>query len=99
MSDTPRTDAIDAIGAEVHAAYFMMRNHAWGLERELAAHSEQWRVSSVCREMAEQRDKLASAVRLLMDVIGPADDPTWADDDQVEAAWQAGLAALKGVES
>jgi hypothetical protein len=50
MSDTPRTDAVDMQGKEVHAAFFEMRSLAWQLEREIAA-------------MREQRDKLAEALR------------------------------------
>ena len=33
-TDTPETDAVDAATEEVHAAFFMMRSHAWKLERE-----------------------------------------------------------------
>lgn len=41
-----------------------------------------------------QRDQLAEACRMLMDIIGPKDLPAWADDDQIDAAYNAGEQAL-----
>jgi hypothetical protein len=48
-------------------------------------------------EARAQRDRLASATKLLMAIIGPKEAPAWADDNQIEAAWQAGDAAIAAV--
>lgn len=49
MSDTPRTDEVDARNKEVHIAFYEMRSHAWQLERELA-------------EVKAQRDSLENEI-------------------------------------
>jgi len=34
-------------------------------------------------------DRLAEACEMLMRIIGPKEDPAWADDDQLDAAYDA----------
>jgi len=100
MSDDEFADAVEATNSTSSKRIEALeRNLANAESDRKQADTDTIRALHERNEAREQRDKLASAVRLLMDVIGPADDPAWADDDQVEAAWQAGLAALKGVES
>ena len=44
--------------------------------------------------MTKQRDMLAKACQMLMRIIGSKDDPAWADDDQIDAAYNTGEQAL-----
>ena len=37
---------------------------------------------------------LLEAVKLLMAIIGPKDSETWANDDEIDAAWEAGESAI-----
>lgn len=95
MSDTPRTDAVDMQGKEVHAAFFEMRSLAWQLECELAS-------------MRKQRDRLAEALELFLSRVqyasifmdgklrgGRFDYRSSGFDDEVEKAYKA-LKAMKG---
>jgi hypothetical protein len=62
---------------------------------------EQWRMSSVCRELREQRDRLAEACKLLMCVIGDPNasaEDWWATEDGINIAWNSGTEALAVVE-
>jgi len=64
MSDTPRTDAVDAQNKEVHSAFYEMRSHAWQLERELTEAREDCEVTSrIAEEMTKQRDNLKEELR------------------------------------
>jgi hypothetical protein len=66
MSDTPRTDAVDAQNKEVHSAFYEMRSHAWQLERELTEAREDCEVTSrIAEEMTKQRDLLAEALEII----------------------------------
>jgi len=42
----------------------------------------------------EQRDTLLEATKMLMNIIGPPDDPTWADEFEIAAAWESGTKAI-----
>jgi len=110
-TDTPITD--EAWGKpytrqdhRLHA----MRRTCIDLERQLAEaikartdYFTAWqRVRTKRNKAIEQRDRLAEALRMLMDIIGPKDLPAWADDDQIDAAYDAGelsLAALNQPET
>jgi hypothetical protein len=68
----------------------------------LLAEREQWRMSSVCRELSEQRDRLAEACKLLLRVIGDPNasaEDWWATEDEVNAAWNSGSEAIAAVKS
>jgi hypothetical protein len=41
-----------------------------------------------------QRDRLAEACRLLMAIVGPLEKNTWATDNQIDQAYNAGKQAL-----
>jgi hypothetical protein len=41
-----------------------------------------------------QRDSLAEACRLLMAIVGPLEKNTWATDNQIDRAYNAGKQAL-----
>jgi hypothetical protein len=68
MSDTPRTNDIieQIVGFRTSSAIYSLEQFSRLLERELTAvteqrdrlleQQEQWRLSSVCRELVEQRD-------------------------------------------
>jgi hypothetical protein len=45
-------------------------------------------------EAREQRDRLAVACRLLMAIVGPLEKNTWATDNQIDRAYNAGKQAL-----
>ena len=74
MKDTPRTnDIIEQVkGFRTSSAIYSLEQFSRELERELTAvteqrdrlleQQEQWRLSSVCRELVEQRDRLAEAL-------------------------------------
>jgi len=69
-------------------AYRRMADHAKQMERERDEAREQWRLSSVCRELTEQRDRLAEA---LEDLLNDGFDHKLA---KIRAAQEA-LATLK----
>jgi hypothetical protein len=87
MSDTPRTDYYTKRLRNLCDDEFVPIEFARKLERELSA-------------VTEQRDRLAEACKLLMGVIG---DPTasaedwWATEDEINAAWNSGNAAISAV--
>jgi hypothetical protein len=37
---------------------------------------------------------LLEALRAMMKIIGPPEDPAWADDDQLDAAWELSVNAV-----
>jgi len=82
MNDTPRTnDIIEQIkGFRTSSAIYSLEQFSRLLERELTAvteqrdrlleQQEQWRLSSVCRELTEQRDRLAEALERILNYQG-----------------------------
>jgi hypothetical protein len=64
MSDTPRTDKATRMAfANEH---MVPTEFAQELERELAEARKQWRMPSVCRELASQRNRLLAALQGVM---------------------------------
>jgi hypothetical protein len=92
MNDTPETDdAWDAVSRTPDGMYdsrVPIRKYA----HAMAEHSR--KMERERDEAREQRDRLAEACRMLMDIIGPPGDETWADTNQIERAWHAGKEAL-----
>lgn len=58
------------------------RDEARGQRDRLLEEREQWRISSVCRELVEQRDRLAADLRK---VVTSWDEATWLDDNEFES--------------
>jgi galactokinase len=61
---------------------------------------EQCRVSSVCREYREQRDRLAEACKKLMAIIGETNsliDDYWVSEDEMDEAWNIAEEALQSL--
>jgi len=46
------------------------------------------------KSIISQRDRLAEACRLLMAIVGPLEKNTWATDNQIDRAYNAGKQAL-----
>ncbi len=46
------------------------------------------------KSIIAQRDRLAEACRLLMAIVGPLEKNTWATDNQIDRAYNAGKQAL-----
>jgi recombinational DNA repair ATPase RecF len=74
MSDTPRTDAACHATYAQGVAYIPLVGFMEQLERELNTAIRErdnalkiWRMSSVCRNLAYQRDRLVSALQSVMD--------------------------------
>jgi hypothetical protein len=51
------------------------------------------------KAITEQRDRLAEACRLLMAIVGPLEEKTWATDDQIDRAYNEGEQALAANQS
>ena len=81
MKDTPRTnDIIEQVkGFRTSSAIYSLEQFSRELERELTAvteqrdrlleQQEQWRLSSVCRELVEQRDRLAGLTKQFIKIL------------------------------
>lgn len=65
MSDTPRTDA-ECMSGGTRYTDMVHYTFAQQLERELSEARKQWRMSSVCREIASQRNRLLAALQGVM---------------------------------
>jgi len=67
MSKTPQTDKLHDSRHEkdILSAYYLMRDLARQLEIERADALNAWRMSSVCRRLAEERDNLKMALEEL----------------------------------
>lgn len=76
MTETPRTEAIDAAndGIPTIDAYAMMRGHARRLERELAF------LGKVLGRVIEQRDDAEAEIRDLRRSLQSADDHAFYQD-------------------
>jgi hypothetical protein len=81
-SDTPETDAI--------------ANTAWdGASDDYSAYAKM-RIHA--RRLERERDEALQAVKKLLDIIGPPEDETWATDDELKEAYDAGMNAIANVE-
>ena len=67
MSNTPQTDKLHNARHETDplSAYYLMRDLARQLEIEREDALNAWRMSSVCRRLAEERDNLEIALEEL----------------------------------
>ena len=74
------SDAITLARTVVHIT--QERDEAREQRDRLLEQQEQWRLSSVCRELVEQRDRLAAA---LQKVVTSWDDASWLDNHDFEA--------------
>jgi len=65
MSNTPQTDKLHNARHETDplSAYYLMRDLARQLEVEREDALNAWRMSSVCRRLAEERDTLEETLR------------------------------------
>jgi hypothetical protein len=92
MSNTPQTDKLHNSRHETDplSAYYLMRDLARQLEIEREDALNAWRMSSVCRRLAEERDRLAAALERVLEYQG-----RFGEEDPESIAAEA-LASVKG---
>ena len=94
MSDTPRTDAVDAKcdELELNDAVFYAIFHFAKLERELNAANAIIRQQQLLDEenlrLQERIKRLEEALEATAKVIGPPGKSTWVSDDELNHAWE-----------
>jgi hypothetical protein len=102
MSETPRTDAVIFISRGMGiiptpSKEAVRADFARDLERELAAAKDQWRMSSVCRELSAKleaeralADRLAALLLFNEGEVGDEQQPTFTPSHVAAlAAWKA----------
>ena len=100
MSDTPKTDGLlteilDAFGY-VHQGNCPQRwvNHSRELERELNRACEMYRKLDIhALNLVDRIRRLEEAGDAVAAIIGPPGSAHWADENQVDAAWNNWLKA------